>query len=485
MITLGGISLLIPSPEVEAFINRTLPLEEANLYGSLPCRTESRSDSNRHSIGLPVYNWPAPPPPKLNSLYWPSGASRWARGWFLCTGKAKDEIVAQAHSSGGTTALELKLGDEDANVQYIDLYLLPPRPLSGIVPGSTQTPAEIKESLWLLPLVDVRYFWQFIPSGNLEFDSSSTWEDAFTDLGTALGVTIDADDVDADYLQPDWVELTRRYSPVPVLLDAVAASVGQRIIRDPEEGTVTSQSVANAKTALQSNYDLPLLSLAAGGDLSASLGDIPAKVRVNFRRWSQYNVYCDGEVYTTTSAASATADPPTSTVSGKERIFHSTLYAEYPYNTAANSAGDPTNKTTLDALAAQIAADYYGWLSRLYDVCWNGVVDWTPTGFDDAIIWEPTRTRVWSLPSGVGVDRQLSQDADYEVFDQIMLGKPDADIAAGATGTVSVWDRPASGTLADTTFNVQATALAGAVTSGLYVSLFWNCGRWLVSCYES
>jgi len=485
MITFGGISLLIPTPEVEAFINRTLPLEEANLYGPLPSSTGSRHPDNVHSINLPVYNWPTPPPPKLNSLYWPSGASRWARGWFLCNGTAKDSIVSQAHSAGGTTALELAIGDEDTNVQYIDLYLLPPRPVSGIVPGTTQTAAEVAATLWLLPLVDVRYFWQFISSGNLELTSSSTWTTLFSSLGTALGVTISVDSVDADYLQPDWVELTRRYVPVPVLLDAVAASVGQRIICDPEAGTVTSQSVASAKTALQANYDQGLLSLAAGGDLSTSLGDIPASVRVNFRRWSQYSVYCDGEIYTTTSAASATAEPPTSTVSGKERIFHSTLYAEYPYNTAANSGSAPTNSATLAALAAQVAADYYGWLSRLYDVCWNGVVDWTPTGFDDAIIWEPTRTRVWSLPSGVGVDRQLSQSSTYEVFDQIMLGKPDADIAAAATGTVSVWDRPASGTLADTTFNVQATALAGAVTSGLYVSLFWNCGRWLVSCYES
>lgn len=489
MITFGDIPLLVPTPELEAWVNAHLPLEEANLFGPLHSPVDTRHDSNRHSIGIPLYNWPDPPAPKLNSLYWPSGASRWARGWFLCNGTAKDKIVQQAHSAGGTTALTLVLGDntdgQESNSVEPLMHLLPPRPLSGIPPLTVaqQTAAETKETLWLLPLVDVRYFWQFISTGNLELTNSSTWPDVFTAIGAVLGVTVTADSEDADYLQPDWIELTRRYNPVPALLDAVAASVGQRITRDPA-GTVLSQSVATAKTQLAANYADAALSLGAGSDYSTSLGDIPEKIRVNFRRWSQYNVYCDGEVYTTTSLASATSDPPTSTVTGKERIFHSTLYAEYPYNTAANSAGDPTNKATLDALAAQMAGDYYGWISKQFDICFNGIADLYMTGFDDAIIWEPHRTRVWSLPSGVGVDRQLSQGAEYEVFDQIMLGKPDADIAAAATGTVSVWDRTAAGTLADTTFNVQATALAGAVVSGLYVSLFWNCGRWLVSCYE-
>lgn len=479
--------MLVPTPEFETWVNARLPLEEANLYGPLHSPVDTRHDSNKHSIGIPLYNWPDPPAPKLNSLYWPTGASRWARGWFICNGTAKDAIVQQAHSPGGTAALTLIIGETNdgrlGNHISAAVYVLPPRPLSGIPPGTTTVGEEAKAVLWIIPVVDVRYFWQFVSSGDLELTNSSTWPDVFTALGTALGVTIATDTADADYLQPDWVELTRRYVPVPILLDAAAASVGQRITRSTD-GTVQSQSVSHAETNLAANYADTSLSLAAGSDYSDSLGDIPEKIRVNFRRWSQYNVYCDGEVYTTTSLASATADPPTSTVTGAEKIFHSTLYAEYPYNTAANSAGDPTNKTTLDALAAQISADYYGWLSKTFDIAYNGVADLYQTGFNDAIIWEQARTRVWSLPSGVGVDRQLSQDAEYEVFDQIMLGKPDADIAKDATGDVSVWDRAAAGTLADTTYNVKATAIAGDVTSGLYVSLFWNCGRWLVSCYE-
>ena len=505
MITFGDIPLLCPTEEVgrEALehINRYLPFEEARLFGSttqahLTGLIESRTQSQKHIVPLPVYNWPERPEPRINTLYWPSGASRWACGWFLATGEAKDSIVQLAHSPGGTAALTLAFGDDEQensyhSVQRPELYLLPPRPVSGIDPALRDlTEAEGKETLWLLPLVDVRYFWQFVSSGDLEIESGDSWATLFSDLGTALGVTISADTVDSAYLKPDPEEFTRRYVPVPLLLDAAAASVGQRITR-AKDGTVKSQSVSTARTNLDTNYQNKQLApgLSAGGDYSRSLGDLPENVRVNFRRYSQYQVYCGGEVYTKTSAASAvTADyKPASTVSGKDKIVLSSLFAEYPAGTAANSASTPTNSSDLTALADQVAKDYYGWLSKRFDLAYSGMIDWTFTGFDDAVVWDYShgRTRVWSLAADVGVSQQLSQDEDYELLETIELGKPDSDIAAGDDGTVSVWRRNSSGTLADSTLNVTANALGGDVASGLYASLWWNCGEWLVSCYES
>lgn len=493
MITFGDIPLLVPTAEVQAAIDEMLPLAEVELYGSLPVNTASRSQSPRHAVGLPVYNWPTAPPPRLNCLYWPSGASRWARGWFLCDGKSKDDIVALCHPQGETVAQVLKFGQEAEpgstayyNAQSVDLFLLPPRPISGTLPpAGTQTDAEKKETLWLLPLVDRRYFFQFISSGLLEPTAAGTWADLFEDLETALGMGLTAETVNAAYLTPDKVEFTRRYSSCAVLLDAAAASVGQRIVKDPETNEYKSLDVAASETALTANYTLTA-SVGAGYSFDASLGDLPANVRVNFRRWSQYAVYCDGEVYTATFAATSMATPPTSTVAG-DKIFHSTLYAEYPADTAPNSGSSPTNSAQIATLTAQIATDFYGWLGKRFDISYNGIVDWSPTGFDDAILWDcqTGRTRVWSLPAGVGVSTQLSQSSSYEVLETIELGKPDADIAAGASGTVSVWRRNSSGTLADSTLNVTATALAGDVVSAVYTTLFWNCGTWLVSCYES
>lgn len=62
-----------------------------------------------------------------------------------------------------------------------------------------------------------------------------------------------------------------------------------------------------------------------------------------------------------------------------------------------------------------------------------------------------------------------------------LVGKPDSDISKGSSGTVSAWMRNAStGTWEDSTYNVTATALFADVVSGLYTSLFWNCGVWIV-----
>lgn len=66
-----------------------------------------------------------------------------------------------------------------------------------------------------------------------------------------------------------------------------------------------------------------------------------------------------------------------------------------------------------------------------------------------------------------------------------LFGKADADIAQGSTGTVSVWTRNAStGTYEDSTYNVTAFAIGGAITSALFCSLRFDCGQWSAACLE-
>ena len=73
--------------------------------------------------------------------------------------------------------------------------------------------------------------------------------------------------------------------------------------------------------------------------------------------------------------------------------------------------------------------------------------------------------------------KPLPEDGLY-----LKLGKPDANIAKGATGTVSIWEDDAS---SDTGTNQTCKALGAAVTSGKWVTV-WRLGTtYYVGCWES
>lgn len=64
-----------------------------------------------------------------------------------------------------------------------------------------------------------------------------------------------------------------------------------------------------------------------------------------------------------------------------------------------------------------------------------------------------------------------------------LIGKPDADIAKGSTGTVSVW-MGASGSEAVTEYDITCRALGAAVTGSKYAVLFFRNGVWYVGPWE-
>ena len=184
------------------------------------------------------------------------------------------------------------MGDDVAgNIIQTQLYLMPPRQVS------VSTNVDPTEQLWLLPLVDVRYWWQFINCGDWGLTSSTTWAQLFTAIGNALNVTINNDIVPAAYLGPDAVEFYRRNDNIAVYLNAVASCVGQRIVRSID-GTVSSQSAATATATYTANLTLDNWTQSAGGDFGAQVGNFPAQVTVSYPKYRQGVPYCEGSQQT-------------------------------------------------------------------------------------------------------------------------------------------------------------------------------------------
>ena len=435
MITFAGVPLLLEDPqgELSQFLDRHLNLEDLHLFGSAPVpiadgRTDAISGRCHSQIGLPTPNYPDPPRIKINSLYWPTGAARWSRGLFLATTAQKDaivQIVQLIPETNGSSPEEqettnvsarLVLGDSefdatlDEEVQgfstddaghvamAVSMFLLPPRPIS--VLHDRLSSEESTEELWLLPLVDERYYWQFQHSDEFE---PETWEEAFEQLETGLGIGFTHDTVGA-YCVPDVFELKRHYENVAILLDAVAHCVGQRITFSPD-GNVYSRGHAEAESQHSINLSTETDSWkqVAGGDFSDEHPEaiIPASVTVVFPGAGQ-----DADSRFAIAALASDLDY-TGWTPGISKLFHCVSLGD----TGVNSG-----------LAAQIAADYYGWLSQRYDYKFISVKAWEPTGFDDFAEWTfgfrradgsyEAETRIQCMPYNFGVEEQLSQCAD-------------------------------------------------------------------------
>lgn len=483
MLLYGGVELLFPDQDGELSkwlrehqnVEDIVALAEPRLAEISPRRGLQSWYGVRKGIGQTVANYPKAPKPRLNTLYWPTGATRWARGYFLATGAAKDQIVAQAHSPGRNTPLKLKMG-EDSSYLETAMYLLPPRIVARPIPE----PGQQDESLWILPLVDVRYWWQNRSTDDLEVTTSTTWTNLFSTLGTKLGVTISVPTaVAAAYLQPDPIEFTRRYENAASMLDAAALSVGKRIVRRID-GTVRAESPADALAAFEANFNGDWQQVCGGG-IENPGGSAPAAVITTFRRWRDYAILQKGKVH----AESSNAPAEVSVVAGTRKQIHSTAFADYTASDASAS-----NSASLAALATKIGDDFFSWLYRTHDYTFSGIKPWHPTGFDDAVEWTfgnqghsgkyQAQTRIQSLPHDFGFDLQLSQFSNRGLFEPIMLGKADAAIVKGASGTVSIWEGRA-GAKADLGKNITACAEVAPIQKGEWVFAEWIEDDWELS----
>jgi len=214
VLSYGGVSLHLPSADEAAWITARIPPQEA--FGFFRARWMADPILNPRVH----FNWFLNRPVKVNSLFQPWGASRWGYAFILCDYKMMNAILAQ-NTTGNS--LPFKIDDDLGSSITTSMFMLPPVPLSklSIIPSLP---------LFLVPLVDERYrWWEVAAEIDLE-ENVSTWANVYADIGTALGVTITTDPISTDYLKPG-AGLTKHFQPIPMLLDLVASSVGQRIVR--------------------------------------------------------------------------------------------------------------------------------------------------------------------------------------------------------------------------------------------------------------
>lgn len=406
-----------------------------------------------------------------NSLYWPSGASRFAVGYFFVA-KSDLATLRQQARSGPTSydlqALPFQMDDGTGVPLKCDLFMLPARPLADI----QQWGGDKEDGLYLLTLVDERYFWweksthemvvqpanpqisiqtlttstlaaqdattvnlsttldHSISSGTtLTFDSpgmdqpvsatlvnmasqgsntlsveplvaqinasatsnypdlGTQWIDLYAMCSNNLDVLIDVDPIADAYLVPS-TEITARYQYTPLILDAIAYNVGQRIVRRLN-GSVAAVNVDTAIADLQQN-------LRNGG--SPQAGALFAFDNINppTDLPSILPAFLDMVFFTVRDSKeqSCPAYPIEWQLNSLGIVEYAGIYGHNGvktfHNTAAlayDTVGNPLNRTELALLSKQFAIDWYRWQQGNMDIQWAGIFIPTMTPLLDSVEW--------------------------------------------------------------------------------------------------
>jgi hypothetical protein len=396
-LTFGSANLLLEDPDGRAarFLESYLPVQQLVTRLTPTWRTDRRDlphCTGRGFVGLPTPNWPAPPTPRLNTLYWPTGATRWAFGLFLIDGKQWDALRTDIVGEEGTlnSSQTLSIREQDGEVIEGPMYALPPWQVGPTVMRSAADDGQ-DDRLFILPLVDQRYWWQFVAVPEFE---PSDWDAAFDQLGSALEIDNFAwEAVEEAYGRPALRELHRPWENAAMLLDAVAATVGQRIVRQvngdtyAENPTVAAEELHPQLDSLTKRLGL----WTAGGRRWQDLlsGHLPQSVRV---------VFPSGSGFESISVTALSLEEEIREVLGDDFVDEEgeplPIGFTSPYRKVFRTLAewvepdpDPENPGFCQDLADIVAKHFMQWAALGYHFAFGGINQWTLTGFDDSVIW--------------------------------------------------------------------------------------------------
>jgi len=454
-VTYAGVPLLTPTETALDKVRRLI--DPADF---VPWSKNETGKNRRHwTIAGGVTNRPV----KVGTLYWPTGASRWAVGYFLASGNQLAQIRRQVYAGGSYSSQPLVLSDGKRSLAT-NLWMLTPRPV-GAVPKFN--------GIYLLVLVDDRYFWWQKTPGYVSVTPGTTFQSLLTSVASYSGLYISQDQVASPY-QYASPSLTQRYEDLPPLLDTIAYNCGQRLVRGLD-GSVKLWNYASSSAQVQSNSYVSR-PVQAGGSLAVtpSAGAdaapiLPQAVQVAF-------VYESNQAPTTqvqnVSVTLASLTPSGQSLSSLAGMITNTSTKTFREAAAADfTNGSWNNQTECQNLTTQIAVDWYQYQTASLDIVFAGVHNWTPEGLSDSIEWiyrqNEVHTRVQRPPLNDVVEELLhstvlgTRGTDPLTTNSLLVRYTDNSLNIPTTQTISL--DPASFTLTQPDANNPNEAVLTAV----------------------
>lgn len=386
----AGVRFALDTEEVEALIERFIPFRD------LRQTLSHRAPRSRNLDGIAAPYWPARHDLKLGQFFYPTGAARWAEFNSLMDTASVTLIKQTAYESSSAPVrapfsliADCEPPPDAASAGGIttDLYLLPPKPLS-----SLGGPAN---GLWLITLVDERYFWQYRNAGLRHITGSDTWTGLLTTVASALGITLAQGSIDAGFGNPaEDSQLYSNHENAAVYLDALAANVGKLVVRNLD-GTYKLETPVEAQAASEGNRSV---AARMAGDraldgLNQSGPILPSTVTVTFPRFVTDGDFVDprdprdwitpsyGDVYVKVVNPGDAGLPTSFLPHVGTHVIRDTARAYY----VTEGSSTPTNQSSLDTLAVLLGTFYYRCQLAGTDDIYPGIRAWTPEGANDLL----------------------------------------------------------------------------------------------------
>lgn len=372
-VSFGGVALGCSTPELEAEVNRLLAINGRKEWDAW-----NFTAAGTNPGVLPTPSAPIAPPIQTGVLHWPNDATRPA--WFYAVVDQTQLNRINAVYTGPADPLDLILRDGRAGAMVsAKMSMLPPRPISQL-----GLPDTLSTNGWLLAFTDQRFWWQW-RSGSIT-ERPDSWTDLYAQLGVILGRDITVETIDSAYGTPTdkWIGYLR---PPATVLDAVAASVGQRIVV-ALDGTVRAVNWETAKQESDDQWELNLPQSMGGYIPSDEIGKyVPASL--NIAGIDKTTTGPNGEIvpYTEIVTLDDLNVPGYDDATGASGST-STVFVDFEYD-------GPSDDYAWAALVDVAGEDWYGWRLADLDIAFPGIVAWGPTGWEDFIEWMVKLTEPW------------------------------------------------------------------------------------------
>lgn len=471
---LAGVPLLNPDSTriLQRFADHKISLDDLRLF--VGERVTRAGNSESHN-----YRW--------NTFYHYGGGSRWSFGLFLVDTETVEELEDVLSEGLNTLCLdsgteENKFGDDidsylpeesqdDDSIQevqdslseagkfLVSVYVLPIRPLtnSGV------------SDVYVLPVVDERYLWQF-RSTELADD---TWAEVYESLSVDLH-----SDVDSDYITPI---ISESATDDGMVLDATMKATGRnydprtrKAYSWPESEIILSQQLKIDRSRIPGEEDYGIV-IAGGRIDKLARAYRPEAVIVKFPRES--DGIAEEGYYSNEQEATSHTDKDT--LSGYTRDIYSVVPADY-----TGAPTDPENKTALDLLAAQLALDFYNSLKHQFDVVYAGVKPWILTGYEDFVEYRVAsqdvhgnyqfQTRIHGLPYNQTEEKPTRQIGTAP----LLLGKTTTSHAKSTAEDIDIYTGSTKGGESGNGNTIEAYNRFGDIDSGKWVILGYLNGSY-------
>ena len=471
----AGVPLLLDDPggEIGSWVSRYLSYEDMRYFAwQSPYVEDGRvrpRRMHRQAVGLGTPNFPPPPRPKINTLYWPTFASRWSVGFFMVDFEGLRNIQ---HATGsGENKAEFRVLDPygwplihsseaiGAAATVVDftteLYMLAPKAITinkvwgndtWLHHGTATVLSEPGVSpVYLLPLVDERYFWHSDNMGEMTDDHVISWNALLDRCGIVISNTPERTPIESVYLKPDKIEALREYGSPAVLIDAALESVGRRHVTQVDNkcqaltwDKYRKRLGKNLRAVGETSYGTDRIAgeffvvedsedqLPESGLHTRELEPgIPEFVEMVCPKFIGEHPDPSGGVLAISKGSADYTDQECQV--GTTWTIFTTAHADF-----STGEDDPDNNAELHALAVQLTKDVVKQREAVYDLAIKGVPSTTDdyfsyilTGYDN-FAWfhfghqhEPGTydvfTRVQSFPPGFGVTEMLHQRAESGV----------------------------------------------------------------------